>query len=538
MKIDCKLEINNWKITNQKILIFLICMLFLFTRLYKIDRIPASLYWDEASIGYNAYSISQDAKDEWGSFLPLHFRAFGEFKLPVYIYSVVPFVKVFGLKALSVRLPSVFYSLAVAILIFLISKRLFEDETVALLSAFLFTIVPWMFIFSRTGYEASAGLFFYLLAIYLFIRFFIRFFGIDFIESTKKSFSLGRTTILYSIVVTIVFAVSTYSYNSFRIISPLTLAFLMLCLFFKQRKHCYKILFLGILSLAIIIISFIPIYRLYHLDAGASRLQVVSLQGSSKEKAVAFSKNYLSHFSYSFLFGNGDPNLRSQVPGFGQLYLVSLPFLLIGIFALIKKRNIALLLIFFVILISPIPASLTRESPHALRSIPLAAFYPILIALGITSFARIFRKQKSVVFLVTTLIFAFNFIYYFAHFISNYNRLASEDWQYGYKVLFDDKQDLIANAGKVIVSDRYAQPYIFALFYSKYSPPKFRSQVVYNSVDKWGFSTVFKFDKYVFKKVDRDDFKPGNLVVDVDWSKDCPEPINFLNDTQGLCIHD
>jgi len=83
---------------QPKFLLVLICAFFLITRVYKIAEIPPSLYWDEASIGYNAYSIAETGKDEWGESFPLHFRAFGEFKLPVYIYSVVPFVKIFGLN--------------------------------------------------------------------------------------------------------------------------------------------------------------------------------------------------------------------------------------------------------------------------------------------------------------------------------------------------------------------------------------------------------------------------------------------------------
>src|SRR3990172_10586652 len=107
------------KLKPSWILFVLICLLFLVTRLYKISEIPPSVYWDEASIGYNAYSIVQSGKDEWGEFLPLHFRAFGEFKLPVYIYSAAPFVKAIGLNAYAVRLPAVLYSLGTIILVYL-----------------------------------------------------------------------------------------------------------------------------------------------------------------------------------------------------------------------------------------------------------------------------------------------------------------------------------------------------------------------------------------------------------------------------------
>jgi 4-amino-4-deoxy-L-arabinose transferase-like glycosyltransferase len=107
-----------------KILLALIFLVFIVTRVYKITTIPSSVYWDEASIGYNAFAITTDLKDEWGNFLPLHFRAFGEFKLPVYIYSVASFVKLFGLNEYSVRLPAVIYSLGTLFVVYLLSKKI------------------------------------------------------------------------------------------------------------------------------------------------------------------------------------------------------------------------------------------------------------------------------------------------------------------------------------------------------------------------------------------------------------------------------
>ena len=108
----------------ERFLLILIVAFFLITRLYKITEIPGSVYWDEASIGYNAYSILETGKDEWGKVSPFHFKAFGEFKLPVYIYLLVPFIKIFGLNEFSVRFPGVLFSLGVIIFTFLLGKKI------------------------------------------------------------------------------------------------------------------------------------------------------------------------------------------------------------------------------------------------------------------------------------------------------------------------------------------------------------------------------------------------------------------------------
>jgi len=446
----------------EKILFLLILVLFLVTRLYKISEIPSSVYWDEASIGYNAYSISQTGKDEWGEFLPLHFRAFGEFKLPVYIYSAVPFIAVFGLNELSVRFPAVLFSLGVVILTYLLTKRLFNDVS-ALWSSFFITISPWFFIFSRTGYEATAGLMFYLLAIYLF--FFI---------------SKNPWYVFFSILS---FILSAYSYNSFRIIIPLTILILLI-----MERHNLMILrksiFVVMLSLFILGLSIWSIYRLYVYDAGISRLQTVSSKSSD------FFKNYLSHFSLDFLI-SGDKNLRSQQKGFGQIFPYDFLLLPLGLVFIIKFKSKYGLLALVLLLISIIPAAITKESPHALRSLSVVPFMVMISAMGVTFF-----KKYFFVFLIISLAFFMNYILNFIYIYPGYSQTA---WQSGYKEIFTNIDD--SEKEKIAVSDKDGQPYIFALFYLKIDPEKFRLEVVRNSVDKWGFSTVKKFGKFEFGQI-------------------------------------
>ena len=138
-----------------KIILAALIVFYLITRLYQIGQLPQTVYWDEASIGYNAFSVTVDGKDEWGDFLPLHFRAFGEFKLPVYIYSVVPFVATLGLNAEAVRLPAVIFGLFTLIGCYLIGRKLFNNQ-VGLLTILFLIISPWFLLFSRVGYEVSA----------------------------------------------------------------------------------------------------------------------------------------------------------------------------------------------------------------------------------------------------------------------------------------------------------------------------------------------------------------------------------------------
>src|SRR3990167_8853234 len=117
---------------KHHLILGILLILFLISRLYQITSNPPSVYWDEASIAYNAYSVNFDGKDEWGEFLPVHFRAFGEFKLPVYVYSVAVFVRIFGMNEFSVRIPAVLYSLGSLIVVYKITEKLLGKTIPAL----------------------------------------------------------------------------------------------------------------------------------------------------------------------------------------------------------------------------------------------------------------------------------------------------------------------------------------------------------------------------------------------------------------------
>jgi len=486
---------------REYLLLGLLILFFLLTRFYKISSIPSSVYWDEASIGYNAYSLSVDGKDEWGDFLPIHFRAFGEFKLPVYIYSVVPFVKIFGLNAFSLRFPAVIYSLFSLILIYLIVKKCTGNGIAGLISAFIFSTCPWYFIFSRTGYEATAGVFFLLLGVYFYLYSYVK--------------------LIFLPLTFICLTASNYSYNSFRIITPFFVAFILfdfirrLLIKSFNKKLIYKwiIYFTG--SVIFLLISFYPIYRLYKYDYGGIRFGFVSVLNVSPNKIVVVKKliaNYFSEYSYKFLIKDGDAIKRSQMPGFGQIFAITIPFFLLGIYNSLKSKNIGLIFLLFLLVVAPIPSAITKEAPHALRSILMAPLISIFSGLGLMYFSNLFKKYKTKIMIIFSIIFLAYFANYYYQFINSYNYLTEKDWQYAYKAIFLNYKNVLEEKNKVVITSEYGQPYIFTLFYNQYNPELFRESVVHNTPDNWGFLSVLEFGKYKFKKIVENDLTDKSIV--------------------------
>src|SRR3989344_98638 len=154
------MKTNKSFIAYRGLLILLILSVSAFLRLWKLGSIPPHLTADEASLGYNAYSILKTAKDEYGELLPIIFKSFGDFKPGLYVYVTVPFVALLGLTELATRLPSALGGVLAVYLVYLIVKdfckresllfaRNWGAETAALTAAFFLAILPWHIYFSR-----------------------------------------------------------------------------------------------------------------------------------------------------------------------------------------------------------------------------------------------------------------------------------------------------------------------------------------------------------------------------------------------------
>jgi hypothetical protein len=183
----------------------------------------------------------------------------------------------------------------------------------------------------------------------------------------------------------------------------------------------------------------------------------------------------------------------------GLMYLIELPFLLIGFYFLIfknslipidKKTKIFLLLW---ILVTPIPAAFTTGVPHAVRTLNALPSLQIITALGlIAAFAlvipakagiqlhqdikaKVLSKLKILILILCFLLFIFNFSFFINQYFVQQNYYYADQWNYGYRQLTDFLKPIHTKYKKVIVSTQgyLDQSYIFFLFYNKYDPHKY-----------------------------------------------------------------
>lgn len=153
---------KNWTI----LLIFLIALVL---RLYNLNQIPPGIHGDEASVGYNAYSILKTGKDQNGNFLPLSIDQFGDFRPAGYHYLDIPFVALMGLNEISVRLPGAIFGALTVVVFYFFLKELFSNK-VGVIGSFLLAVNPWHINISRATSESIVSLFFIILGFYLFLK--------------------------------------------------------------------------------------------------------------------------------------------------------------------------------------------------------------------------------------------------------------------------------------------------------------------------------------------------------------------------------
>jgi 4-amino-4-deoxy-L-arabinose transferase-like glycosyltransferase len=344
-------------------------------RLYALGRVPDGFFCDEASVGYNAYSILRTGRDEHGTLLPLYFRAFGEYKNPVYIYAAVLSVGALGLTELATRLPAALFGLATVPIAFLLGRRL-AGVAAGLIAAALLAISPWHVHFSRIAFELIALPFVFGLGLWLALE--------AFHSGRRRDFVLAGLCL----------ALSLYTYAVARLFVPLFLA--GFALLFRRERRAHR---RGVQAALIAFAAGAAPLVLYTVGdpsrAGARWRDIsgISADRPLAETTGAVAHNYAIHFSPEFLFERGDPLKRHAVRGYGELYPALAPWLAAGLIVLVVRRRREDLLLLWWLALFPLAASLTRETPTATRTIDAIPVFELIAAVGVLSVARLLRRR-------------------------------------------------------------------------------------------------------------------------------------------------
>jgi 4-amino-4-deoxy-L-arabinose transferase-like glycosyltransferase len=510
------------KVLNIKFLLVLIIVIASFLRLYKLTVNPPSLFGDELDLGYQAYSILKTGHDYQGNFMPIHFHSIAEWRTPLYLYSAVPTVAIFGISPLGVRLPAVLFGVLSILVLYFLVKEITKNKSLALLSSFLMTISPWSLQYSRAGFEVTEMLFFLILGLYLFLK------------------SLSNPKLLWISVFCLV--LTPWVYSTAKLFTPLLLIFIFIAFRKEIFKFPKKNLFIaGIVGL----IVGIPIAFSTLFGGGSQRFNYISIFADpTTESQIGFArdmaahvrgeqglaikpsftdrliynkftywgdnilKNYLSAFSTQFLFIKGDPDPRQSI-GMGELYRIEIIPLLLGLaFFFFEKgrgKKIKLLMAFW-LLAGALPSALTIGGDnHATRLILMLPPLIFFISFGLISIHRLLTGNWQKLFLFTTTgLYVASLIFYFHEYYVAYPWNSERWWHYGWTPAIEEIKSIDSNYDRVIISMSGEPAWIFFAANYEYPPALWQKEFpIGNNVEVPGFGNISHTGKFYFGSPDK-----------------------------------
>ena len=511
-----------FKLINQYKLILAILIAAAVLRLWNLGINPPHLTPDEASLGYNAYSILKTGKDEFGKTLPIVFKSFGDYKPGLYVYATVPSVALFGLTEFATRLPSAVAGVFSVLFIYLIIKELFVDRKYLAITAGIVSATnPWLIFFSRGAWEVNLSLSLTLLGIYFFLK------------ALKDS--------RYIVYASIPFALTLLTYQGAKISTGIVLLILTFVYWREvvkfDRSHLSRSFIVGLVISIPIILSFfkgetgrLNVFSVFSYPRSTEYIQGMLDEGGEKIGDLNYylfhpeSLNFLrgimgrlfNHFSGRFLFFEGDwANPRHSSPNQGVLLYSDLILLIVGVVSLVrngtKKQN---QIVWLWLVLSPLASALSRDQVHAVRSLGMAIPLVVIISLGMESVVLYLKGKtifikKIVVALSFGSVYVFSLIYYLDSYFIHLPSHSSNLWEYGYKQMVQVIKPIQDDYKTINVQQSFAQPYIFFLFFGGekqgqgYDPKEYQKNAVWTaSENKGDVGYVVKLDNICFCAID------------------------------------
>ncbi len=467
-------------------------------RVMFLGSIPNGFFPDEASNAYDAYSILHTLRDQYGEFLPAYFKSANDYREGLYMYLMIPFIKIFGLNVFGARITSAVIGTLTVLVLYYLTKEIFPQR-IALFSALLLAISPWHIHFSRITFRAILFPLLFCLALLIFLK------------SLKTPKLLSFSGLL--------FAISIYTFYSARVFVPL----FMLGLVIIYRQHLIKHKTQTILALIFFFILFIPQFIYQISPQGMARANEVGLLQNISE----IIGNYLFYFSPNFLFFKGDPIPRHTVERMGELYLFEIVTLSYGIIGLIKNHVNHKQMLFLWLFLYPIPAALVSAG-SAVRTCVGAPIFAMISGYGLCLLLEQFDgKLKAFVRWTTLLIIVANLIIFTHRYFVKYPKLKSDAWLPTFEdVVIEANQ---SNADCIAVSDNIESKYVYVLipFYTQIPPTDYQ---------KLGIDVVSdKLNMGRWKIIDFEPYNQGDLPkIEANLNTNCLYLLHYYRDQDVL----
>ena len=424
--------------------------------LVGLSTTPSGLYADEVSIGYNAWTIAHFGVDEHGTTLPLFFQAFGEWKNPVYIYALVPFVWLFGLTTAVVRTPAALFGILTAIALAGFARRATGSKGVALATLLIAGANPWLTLLSRVAFEVPAMVACLAVMLWCLAR------AAE--EPTRRRwFGFAGLAL----------AVGVFAYTVGRLEGALLAAAVVLC-FSGWRLLRRLDAFIVAMLAAYLLLALWAMGHPGQLTFYFNSISIAAGHPPLWTVVGRFAGNMAAYFGPGFLFVSGDPDLRQSTGFGGELLVATLPLLVAGIVVCIRRwREPLPRFVLIGLVLAPVAAALTNEgTPHALRDATALPFWIAITAYGMDGLRPLLGRRQAwrVAAIALAVAVAAETALFTVDLFGGYTT-RSAIWFGGPEMAAIHRAHAIAGDHTVWLSSELKQPYIYACFVALPAPP-------------------------------------------------------------------
>lgn len=327
---------------------------------------------EEVLQALQTHSIAATGRDLVGRWMPVYPSEpwYEAGRDPLWVYAGAGLLKIAPFSEALVRVPSAAAGVLSVALMFLVARRLFRHEGVALFAAAMLALTPAHFFQSRLA-TSQIGAVPFVLAWLLFL--------LKFLESGRRSSLFAATALL---------AAGTYSYLSAVFLMPLLLAATLLILAWNGRAHSWRPAVGGFL----VVITPFVVWHIVHPERVSQLLGYYSANGYNAdlvapapivERLGTRLDVWWEALNPAPLFFSGDGNLRFSTGHSGHLLLPMFVFLIVGLAAAptIGVAGVRRVLIAG-LLLAPLPAILAT-SAEIKRWLAFLPFAILLAAAGV-----------------------------------------------------------------------------------------------------------------------------------------------------------
>lgn len=479
---------KNWYLLSVIIVLLTATCL----RCYQLGQVPHGFAWDEAAIGYNGFAIMTTRRDEWLKKLPVSFRSFGDYKAPLAIYINGIFTWVFGLNVWAVRLPFALAGvLAVAGMILMVRELMVmlgkqrEAQHAAVLAGLFMTFSPWHLQFSRAAFESGMALCFVVWAVALFLLWIKQ-------ESKKApvvELSLGVGTALCCIA-------ALYTYHSAKIVVPILFLLLALLQWKKLMQHSKTLIIASLIGVVMLLPMVIDVVY----AKGNERFTQASVFGeqlSPPQLVATLASHFATHFTPQYLFLGYTPTLRHGEGRWGVLYPVEFCLVLIAVIdallqltKLKKNQDRAILQLValgvVLVVLGVLPAAIGRDVPHSNRALLALPGFILLEIVGLRQLyyflhqdwldQKVTGSKGEKQLLLKASLGIIIFVYfacvcaYLDDYYTQFAKRSAADFEDGYIEAMQIVKQQEPSVDKIVFTNAYGQPYIYALFVRQTNP--------------------------------------------------------------------